>query len=86
MLPRIGPASPTRASASALSPSDRALITAPRKGMKIGALALMPSRRSAITCPISWTSSRTTKPAAKGTPDRGVGGDETNMVPAWRTA
>ena len=30
------------------------IITAPRKGMNIGALALMPSRRSWITWPISW--------------------------------
>ena len=68
MLPRIGPARPTRASASALSPSERAAMTAPRNGMNIGALALMPSRRSAITWPISCTSSSTTKPAANGQP------------------
>ena len=36
--------------------------------MNIGALALMPSRRSWITWPISWTSSRTTKPTAKVQP------------------
>src|SRR3954467_10705664 len=36
MVPRIGPASPTRASASALPPSDFAHTTAPRKGKKNG--------------------------------------------------
>ena len=49
MLPRIGPASPTRASARALSPRDLALITAPMNGMNIGAVALIPSRRNWIT-------------------------------------
>ena len=49
ILPRIGPARPTRASARALPPSERAAITAPMNGMNIGALALTPSRRSAIT-------------------------------------
>ena len=44
--PRIGPARPTRASAAASSPIDFAEITAPRKGMNIGAEALTPSRRS----------------------------------------
>ena len=68
MLPRIGPARPTRASAAALSPSDLAATTAPRNGTNIGALALMPSRRSAITCPISWTNSSSTNPAANGMP------------------
>ena len=67
-LPRIGPASPTRASASALSPSDLAQITAPRKGMNIGAEALMPSRRSWITWPISCTNSSSTKPIANFQP------------------
>ena len=47
--PRIGPASPTRASAAASSPSDLAATTAPRNGMNIGALASIPSRRSWIT-------------------------------------
>ena len=46
IVPRIGPARPTRASASALPPSDFAHTTAPRKGMKTGALASTPSRRS----------------------------------------
>ncbi len=36
--------------------------------MNIGALALIPSRRSWITCPISWTSSRSTKPTANFQP------------------
>ena len=63
-----GPASPTRASARALSPSERAPITAPMNGMNIGALALIPSRRSAITCPISWMKSSTTKPSANCQP------------------
>src|SRR5205807_975871 len=66
ILPRIGPASPTRASATALSPSDRALTTAPRNGMNIGAVALIPSLRSWITCPSSWMSSSSTKPTANG--------------------
>ena len=48
-LPRTGPARPTRASATALSPRDLAAMNAPKKGMKVGALALMPSRRSWIT-------------------------------------
>ena len=68
MLPRIGPARPTRASASALSPSDRAVITAPMNGMNIGALALIPSRRSAITWPISCRNSSSTNPAANSQP------------------
>ena len=63
--PRIGPASPTRASAAAFSPSERAAITAPMNGMNIGALALMPSRRSAITWPISCTKRSATRPIAK---------------------
>ena len=36
--------------------------------MNIGADARMPSRRSWITWPISWTSSRTTKPIANQKP------------------
>ena len=64
IVPRIGPARPTRASASALPPSDFAHTTAPRKGMKTGALASTPSRRSAMTWPISWMKSRTTNPTA----------------------
>ena len=36
--------------------------------MNIGALAGMPSRRSWITCPISWTSSSSTKPTANFQP------------------
>ena len=67
-MPRIGPASPTRASAAASSPIDFAAITAPRKGMNIGAEASMPSRRSWITWPISCTSSSSTKPTANGQP------------------
>jgi hypothetical protein len=66
--PRIGPARPTRASASALPPSDFDQMTAPMNGTKSGALALIPSRRSAITWPISWTKSSTTKPTAKRQP------------------
>ena len=69
-VPRIGPASPTRASAVASSPSDFAMTAAPRKGMNIGALASMPSRRSWMTWPISWTSSSSTKPTANFQPHR----------------
>ena len=66
--PRTGPASPTRASASALPPSDFALMRAPRKGMKMGALAGTPSRRSWMTWPISWTKSSATNPTANFQP------------------
>ncbi len=66
--PRIGPASPTRASAAASSPIDFAEITAPMKGMNIGADALIPSRRSWNTCPSSWRSRRSTKPIEKSQP------------------
>ena len=83
MLPRIGPARPTRASAVAFLPSDFALITAPRNGMNIGALALIPSRRSAITCPISWISSSTVNPAANAHPNTKLyAAIETSIVPA----
>ena len=68
IVPRIGPASPTRASAAALPPSDFAQTTAPMKGMNTGALALTPSRRSAMTWPISWTKSSTTNPTANRQP------------------
>ena len=44
--PSTGPARPTRASASALPPSERAPTTAPRNGMKTIPLGLTPSRRS----------------------------------------
>ena len=44
--PRIGPASPTRASAIALPPSERAPTAAPRNGMKTMKVGLTPSRRS----------------------------------------
>src|SRR5262249_4147142 len=62
------PASPTRASAAALPPSDLAQTTAPMNGMNTGALAFTPSRRSAMTWPISWTKSRITNPMAKRQP------------------
>ena len=68
MVPRTGPARPTRASASALPSRIRPHTTAPMNGMKTGALAGMPSRRSWITCPISWTNSRITKPTANFQP------------------
>ena len=44
--PRIGPASPTRASASALPPSERVPTAAPRNGMKTMPDGRTPSRRS----------------------------------------
>ena len=44
--PRIGPASPTRASASALPPSERVPTAAPRNGMNTMPDGLTPSRRS----------------------------------------
>src|SRR5919106_77558 len=66
--PRIGPASATRASFQASSGSSFIPMTAPRKGMKSGALAGTPCRRSSITWPSSWTKIRTTKPIANGRP------------------
>jgi hypothetical protein len=48
-VPRIGPARPTRASASASSGICFIPTTAPRNGTKIGAVALIPSRRNWIT-------------------------------------
>ena len=81
-VPSTGPASPTRASASALSPSDLAVTTAPKKGMNIGALAFSPSRRSWITCPISCTNSSTTNPAANSQPqNRLYAATDTSAVP-----
>ena len=67
-VPRIGPARPTRASARAFSPSDLAVMNAPRNGTNIGALAFRPSRRSWITWPTSWMNRRITKPAANDQP------------------
>jgi hypothetical protein len=67
-VPSTGPASPTRASASALPPSDLAATAAPRNGMKTGALASIPSRRSWKTCPSSCTSSSRTNPSANFQP------------------
>src|SRR5579884_1603355 len=70
MLPRIGPASPTRASASALLPSERDAITAPKNGINIGPLALIPSRRSAMN------------PAANAQPHNSAyAASETRIVP-----
>ena len=66
--PRIGPASATRASFQASSGSSFIPITAPRNGMKSGALAGTPWRRSSKTCPSSWTKIRSTKPIANGSP------------------
>ena len=60
--PTIGPASATRASFQASSGSSFIPMTAPRKGMKSGALAGTPWRRSSITCPISWTKIRIDEP------------------------
>ena len=75
-VPRIGPARPTRASASALSPSDLEKMAAPRNGMNIGALALIPSRRSWITWPISCTNSSTHEARRElPAPEQAVGGD-----------
>ena len=76
MLPRIGPARPTRASAVALSPSDLAVITAPRNGMNIGALALMPSRRSCDHMSHLVHEQQHDEPGRElEAPDRRVGGD-----------
>ena len=44
------------------------MTAAPRNGTNIGALASMPSRRSWMTCPISCTSSSSTKPTANFQP------------------
>ena len=83
MLPRIGPARPTRASASALSPSEREKIIAPRNGTNIGALALIPSRRSWNTWPISCRNSSTTNPAANSQPKKMLyAATDTSAVPA----
>src|SRR3954451_15511811 len=80
--PRIGPARPTRASASALPPSDFDHTAAPRNGMKTGALAAMPSRRSWITWPISCTNSSSTKPIPNFQPhSRLYAATDTSMDP-----
>jgi hypothetical protein len=44
--PRIGPARPTRASATALPPSEREATAAPRNGMNTMPDGVMPSRLS----------------------------------------
>ena len=71
-VPRIGPASPMRASASALPPSERAPTAAPRNGMNSIQLGFTPSRRIWITWPISCTNSSATKPTANGKPQMNV--------------
>ena len=66
--PRIGPARATFASFQASSGSCFIPMTAPRKGMKSGALAGTPWRRSSITWPSSCTKMSSTKPIANGRP------------------
>src|SRR5829696_9725331 len=65
--PSTGPASPTRASASAFFGICFIATNAPRKGMNIGADAGIPSRRNCTTWPISCTQIRTTNPIANHT-------------------
>jgi hypothetical protein len=67
-VPRTGPASPMRASASALPPSERAPTAAPRKGMNSMKLGLTPSRRIWMKWPISCTNKRATNPTANFQP------------------
>ena len=68
--PRIGPAIAIFASFQALSGSSFSMITAPRKGMNIGAETGSPSRLASRTWPSSWTSRSTTKPIANCQPQK----------------
>ena len=69
MAPAIGPPIPITASFHADLPSAFAMMSAPMKGMKIGAEIGSPWRQATKTWPISWTKIRSTTPAAKLQPN-----------------
>ena len=68
--PMIGPAIATLASFQASSGSSLSVISAPRKGMNIGADTGSPCRFASATWPSSCTSSSRTKPNANCQPQR----------------
>ena len=68
--PTIGPAIATFASFQALSGSCFSVISAPRKGMNMGADTGSPWRFASATWPSSWTSRSRTKPIANCQPQR----------------